>query len=76
LAKSLVCKPAEFTQRFGTYYMTGKISGSYMRIFHSVEGVEDKESFSMDVSASGSGWGVSISSAYGKATEKQNSKMT
>jgi hypothetical protein len=56
--------------------MTGKISGSYMRIFHSVEGVEDKESFSMDVSASGSGWGVSISSAYGKATEKQNSKMT
>jgi hypothetical protein len=41
-AKELVCEPEQFTERYGTYYKVGKITGSYMRIYYTLEGVEDK----------------------------------
>lgn len=66
-AKALVCDPERFIERYGTYYKTGLITGSYIRILYDVKGVVDKKAFVTEASGGGGGWGVSVSAAYGKA---------
>jgi hypothetical protein len=69
-AKSLVCEPDKFIERYGTYYKTGLITGSYLRILYDVKGVEDKSAFVTEASGGGGGWGVSVSAAFGKAENR------
>jgi hypothetical protein len=76
LAKSLICDPEAFTRTYGTYFVKGRNTGAYMRIMHTVDKVEDKESFSTAASAGGGGWGVNIETAFATAKSEGHSSMT